>query len=147
MRRGEDQFLREGGSENIVGGVMTPAELRAAAWYELQQTEREINDGHPALIQLAKRAEVFRHVLATVREDDGEPVTEEWAVAIGFRREVDPHRGVRDMFHVAGLVWRPHFCEDCHGRWQYGPMTIKTHPKTRGQLRALLAALGIEVKG
>jgi hypothetical protein len=80
---------------------------------------------------------------AAVPADDGEPVTPEWLLSVGFTidHEMEPPRD--PVYCIRSLLWRPHYFGVNQGTWQFGPVTIDQNPKTRGDVRRLCAALGI----
>jgi hypothetical protein len=96
---------------------------------------------HPDLIQDFE--EIARHVLAEHPADDGEAITPEWLLSVGFTldHEMEPPRD--PVYCIRSLLWRPHYFGVNQGTWQFGPVTIDQNPKTRGDVRRLCAALGI----
>lgn len=76
------------------------------------------------------------HVTETVREDDDEPTTTDWLVSVGFTL-YDPWPGIE----TAAKEWMD---------WRAAGMWIDQTPiamtATRGAVRRLCAALGIELK-
>ena len=98
---------------------MTPKELRNAA--ETVLGSQDHPSGWGGMICDAKR--VARHILATVREDDGGDADPNWQI------DVTAHCGFIDYFQT--------FLYQC---WSGG------HGKTRGQFRKLCDGLGIELK-
>jgi hypothetical protein len=100
---------------------MTPKELRAAAENVLGIVNQP--PGWVAKINDSKR--LAEHILATVREDDGEPVTMEWVEAFNLN---DLTIGMNKMHYL------PH------------DMVITYKDKTRGQFRKLREGLGIVLK-
>lgn len=116
---------------------MTPSELRAAAERVIQTyvTDPEMLGVHihPTMTELAS-VDCARHIVATVRADDGEPITQEWC-------ELHP------------TDWREHMSQYIHRR---NPALIiangclcvggkRTPITTLGPMRRLLSELGIEV--
>jgi hypothetical protein len=81
--------------------------------------------------------------LAEHPADDGDVVTPEWLLSVGFTldHEMEPPRD--PVYCIRSLLWRPHYFEVNQGKWQFGPVTINQNPKTRGDVRRLCAALGI----
>lgn len=90
-----------------------------------------------------------KHILATVRDDDDEPLTPQWLTSITemygdhqcygwFLYHADG-----DGLNVAFRQLNPHASEDITVSIDpHGPVPCKT----RGQVRRLCAALGIELK-
>ena len=108
---------------------MTAKELRQAA----ENVLGIVNDppGWTAKIIDSKR--LASHVLATVRDDDDEPVTEEW---LGT---VKPSRPF--ITHVGPDVIDAHYCHN--GTYYWGFSTKHLWEMTRGQFRSLCRGLGI----
>lgn len=117
----------------------TPADLLAAAEYFTSRQSCECD--HEVGITNCIGCDIdrmARHILATVHTDDDEPVTVAWLLSIGgedrrnnsvpsIQFSGDSNVVLRyypklDVWHVSGSTWKP---------------------KNRGQLRHLLAGLGM----
>ncbi len=99
----------------------------------------------PRKLFTAKVIEMCDHILATVREDDGEAITEKWLDTFA-KREVDGVWNIdtKKMRNDAWVIkqkdrwelsWQD-YEDNTHGEWPY-------LLKTRGQLRRLLESLGL----
>lgn len=118
--------------------MTTNAELIAAAAAELESWNscfRGTGTVEPGRVVMA------RHILATVRDDDDEPMTEEWLPSI-------PDQGFRPIAKIAEPN-KPLWC--CRSGvvidFINKRMSVSGWPvpwkETRGQLRSLLTALNI----
>ena len=80
-----------------------------------------------------------RHVLATIHEDDDEPITDEWANEVGFTGLVQMGREkIYAAEYADGTLNVVVFTDGwwaMHGRGQ-------NHQATRGNVRKLIAAMG-----
>lgn len=92
---------------------------------------------------------VARHILATVQPDDGEAATREWLETLAPNGEVWDEGEIVVNASVGRLVGSWHISIDRHRNnlclsGSANPIMAKP---TRGDVRRLLAALGIEAKG
>lgn len=110
-------------------------ELRAAAERFRQRTRIGIaGPGIPACDEDAHAlADAY---LAEHPADDAEPVSEEWLLLVGFASSArHPQR-----LNVGQLS-----CS-CGSLWCYGGVVLSRTPMTRGDVRRLCQALGVELK-
>ncbi len=140
--------------------MTTTAELRAAA--EKLLAEYDNPDAiRPAIAQAEKfELQAARHILATVRADDDEPVTEEWLECSGWSahslrlsRLLPP---VDDGGAIAELSIEKHSSDWMLSITQGVPDTTNyeddhvtitsIYPQSRGELRLLLCGLGIPLE-
>ena len=96
-----------------------------------------------ALCRVTLRAEIAEQALAELREqlvpaDDNEPVTEEWLESVGFVPSMLDWE-LRDEGTGYAIAMTGE-----HKRWDYMGRWIKS-PETRGDVRRLCAALGIDL--
>lgn len=84
---------------------------------------------------LSDSVEICRHVLADLDET---PLDEAYLRSIGFD-ERDGWNGI----WLDGVRYLPSILGD----WLWYETYLKSKPQTRGQLRRLLSALGVEVRG
>lgn len=119
---------------------MTPKELRAAA-EQLLRLDCECDSYHGHRCEKCKTfTPLARHIIATVREDDGEPVTTEWLIEVvpgepDFDDDcfmVGNDISICKLGDVAKYGWEVW----CH-EYELGSV------KTRGQFRRLCEGLGI----
>lgn len=119
---------------------MNAKELRLAAEHFKNRSYEESHEGYDEFCKdrVAILSHGVDHILATVHTDDAEPVTVEWMLSIGgedrrnnsvpsIQFSGDSNVVLRyypklDVWHVSGSTWKP---------------------KNRGQLRHLLAGLGM----
>lgn len=83
---------------------------------------------------------LVRHVLATVREDDGEAVDEAWLRSVGWKP---------DGVHIVLRDWgrnRNCTCQIYDGKTWYINGDEINAPSTRGDVRALCQALNIPLQ-
>ena len=123
---------------------MNAKELREAAAWIKERIEGEMMEcaNNPSYLdEYGKSIEDERacvdYILATVRDDDDEPVTSFWLSGFG---------DVMDGFHYIGII-----CVDAtEWEWSLSGMfasSVSIHaPKTRGQFRSLCRGLGIALK-
>lgn len=78
--------------------------------------------------------------LAEHPADDADDITEDWLREIGFT--YDDEWGAT---YIYGYKTFPLWYEDLCGEWGWGEAELPT-PKTRGEVRRLMAALGIEAR-
>jgi hypothetical protein len=87
------------------------------------------------------------HILATVPADDGEPVTTGWLESIGFKHS-NRNGG---QFEIEGSYEGEFQCEvrlsirTCNCMWLINGIRVRDQ-ESRGDVRRLLAALGIDGK-
>lgn len=112
--------------------------LRAAA--ELASELLEEHPDHGGRCEFCCAAKVVNAWLAEHPSDDDEPVTEEWLREIGFT--YDDEWGAT---YIYGYKTFPLWYEDLCGEWGWGEAELPS-PKTRGDVRRLCRALGIELK-
>ena len=119
--------------------MATNDELRAAATELMLTVASRIPDNQKIRIKEGRIYEVCRQWLAEHPEDDEEPVTKEWLRSIGFVNSISSVLVVGDMLSVSmpGRYW----VFSCCG------MPTRMKYETRGDVRRLCAALGIELKG
>lgn len=78
--------------------------------------------------------------------DDAEPVTEDWLRSVGWSLK----SVFREMYHEPTMLrWAMPVLQADMGVWSIGEMReqLRYAPKTRGDVRRLCAALGVELKG
>lgn len=132
--------------------MTTPKELIGAA----REFHNDAVDWDQSLLGTQKLLLLTRHILATVRPDDGEPVTAEWLKAVGFvPLTYEPAGTVGPLRWPTrpderGLSWHP--ASDRPEVWVYsdtdsdgiGSAYLPDQP-TRGHVRRLCACLGITI--
>lgn len=111
-------------------------ELRESAIACKQAAASRIED--LALAELVMR--IADDVLERHPADEDEPITEEWLIENGFNGDA---LGLELRDEDAGwAICKTHE----HSRWDYMGRYIKS-PETRGDVRRLCAALGLELRG
>lgn len=133
--------------------MMNAKELRQTAAYIVEQRDNHDKfrmvegdeafmnaDGEPDAVTFA------RHILATVREDDDEPVTRDFLNShstASFGEALYSRYEFTDNLSV-GFVAEEY--ESNRAAWMFGAIKIPVDIKTRGQFRALCKGLGLELK-
>lgn len=129
--------------------TVTP-EVREAAGRLLLWTGGHVD--YPGVFDRDTDIELLaRAVLASVREDDGEPISPEWLLSVGFTLEDEftpsytlrgsgiPAIGI-EIDVPTGVCWLFQPVDDS---WDKGMIAVPKKNPTRGQVRRLLAALGL----
>lgn len=134
---------------------MTPTELRAAAEYVARHQRfvkdcKHIWNCHQfcqwcgSERQHVEAAKLTDHVLSTVREDDGEAITEEWLRSLPHVQGKFP--GDIVIGPVVRMIVRNAQSPN-NGRWDWCvrsyPIPEEHKPRSRGQLRRLMEGLGV----
>ena len=121
---------------------MNAKELRQAAEFLRAEANHSVETIGPDRSWLQTRRDDVRlacaeHILSTVRDDDDEPVSEEW-LEISCERKTARTFAVKslEVFTRTKDVW---LCNPAAGE-KYASI------KTRGQFRSLCRGLGVELK-
>lgn len=135
---------------------MSTEELRAAAnrWQEGNYSYSALDCDTYSDSEVADMRLLARAYLAEHPADDAEPVTAEWLRSVGFCREMQPASSNNlTIRHGSAIVTR-WMNSDNVPRWSVRMYADETpdwvppciQPKTRGDVRRLCKALGIELK-
>jgi hypothetical protein len=139
-----------GGGDTLAGAMHVVCDyahgyLTYIAAYKCNDKQGEIARLTVALNEAnARAAALAESTQQAVEQDDQEPVTEEWLRSVGF---VKVDSGFRLNSEAAGkhhLRYTNVFCHDSEGWWANG-LGIRPQ-KTRGDVRLLCRALGINLK-
>lgn len=115
----------------------------AANYYTISETSGPLEARHLARgIEIAA-GRIRKAILSTVRPDDGTTISAEWLEQFGFKKISGPGR--KATHEKRGLL-TDRLSIDCnYGNtwWNAEPLVFV---KTRGQLRLLCRALGVELR-
>lgn len=126
---------------------MNAKELREAAYRRWKQAHKELIDyeledhDDPGMkSHWEDMLEMSRHILATVRDDDDEPVTAEWLVSVGII-----YSEFHDVFYSEDeAIELVQHSQEFMIREADASLGVTV--KTRGQFRRLCEGLGITLK-
>lgn len=121
--------------------MTTPKELIGAA----REFHNDAVDWDQSLLGTQKLLLLTRHILATVRPDDGEPVTAEWLVELAGRHD-DSDYWLSDDWYVARFAeaWGFYLMIGDNKYFEADEIRVLT-VNTRGQLRAVCRALSFQL--
>lgn len=120
--------------DTLGGEAMDAKELREAAEHCLATSEGRYDGTSIGACLMA------RYILATMPDDDAEPVTEEWL-------ETMASMALSKRYCLTiGPVWACPPCGNLDWHWSISDgRFLLPIPKTRGDVRRLISALGVEV--